>query len=118
MLTSAAHGCGSASSSRERAEQIAHRVLEDRAHQRVPVREVPVERADADARAPRHVLQGRVRAVLGERRTRLGEQSLVVPAASARMPGRTEAGRAGLVVRSVPVAIVSSLDVRAFSQDA
>ena len=61
-------------------EQMRQRPLEDRVHQSVPVREVPVQRPDPHTGPPGDLLERRVGAVFGEGSARFHEQSLVVAA--------------------------------------
>ena len=63
---------------RSRGAQRVHLVLVSRDDERVPIREVAVQGADADAGARRDGLQGRVLALRGERLCRRGKQLFAV----------------------------------------
>src|SRR5207244_1515928 len=64
--------------SRSRGAQGVDLVLVSRDDERVPIREVAVQGADADAGARRDVLQGHVLAFRGERLCRRGKQLFAV----------------------------------------
>ena len=66
--------------------KLADAPLEDRLDERVARREVPVERADADARAARDLLERGLDAPLGEHLAGRGDEQLVVAPRVAPLP--------------------------------
>ena len=66
--------------------ELAEPPLEDGLHERVARREVPVERADADARAPGDLLERRLDAAFGEDLAGRGDEQLVIAPRVAALP--------------------------------